>query len=475
MDIKKVFIILFISSFTVLLFISLHKNQQDDAYIFYTYARNIADGNGYVFNPGEKINATTSPAYTLMLAGLYFISRGVVDVPFIGEIINAAGIWFSAFALYLLFMFFRKERLALLAPLFFLTNPLIKHGVGMESFLMLALALWGIYFYFKNKLVAASILLAFATLTRFDIVLLVIILFIWDIYKNRRLPQPLPVIVYIVIVLSWFVFSWYYFDSLMPTTVYIKVSQISTGIFGTGLIFIKGVLKIFPGGKIIALCFITALTAAAFFVFRRNRKIFLFPLFLIILSWGVLHFISYGFVLNTPPYPWYYIPYILVFTLIFTAAADEIYLLMNKRKTFLLIPAVIITVGLLLPVKLIFSPYYYKYELYTAAAEWLNENAEENSSVLMDEIGIVGFYYKKGKILDVFGLINPEAAEKLNQQNYNWTLRHFNPDYVLADYPNTHKYLNVHEEGLLPYKECTIINKDRGDVIIYKKSFSSLP
>lgn len=42
--------------------------QQDDSYIFYSYARNLANGYGYVFNIGERVNATMSPLYTILLA-----------------------------------------------------------------------------------------------------------------------------------------------------------------------------------------------------------------------------------------------------------------------------------------------------------------------------------------------------------------------------------------------------------------------
>ena len=44
----------------------------DDAYIFYTYARNIATGQGYVFNPGERILGTTSPRHPGGIANVCF-------------------------------------------------------------------------------------------------------------------------------------------------------------------------------------------------------------------------------------------------------------------------------------------------------------------------------------------------------------------------------------------------------------------
>ncbi len=42
----------------------------DDTYIFLRYARNIAEGNGAVFNLGERVEGFTSPLWTFLLAGL---------------------------------------------------------------------------------------------------------------------------------------------------------------------------------------------------------------------------------------------------------------------------------------------------------------------------------------------------------------------------------------------------------------------
>src|SRR5271155_2471968 len=40
----------------------------DDAYASLRYASNLAQGLGFVFNPGERVLGTTSPLHTLMLA-----------------------------------------------------------------------------------------------------------------------------------------------------------------------------------------------------------------------------------------------------------------------------------------------------------------------------------------------------------------------------------------------------------------------
>src|SRR5688500_20409515 len=41
----------------------------DDPYITYRYATNLASGKGFVFNEGEHVQSTTTPLFTLMLAG----------------------------------------------------------------------------------------------------------------------------------------------------------------------------------------------------------------------------------------------------------------------------------------------------------------------------------------------------------------------------------------------------------------------
>src|SRR5205085_5147793 len=40
----------------------------DDPYVTYRYAYNLAHGNGFVFNAGERVQSTTTPLFTLILA-----------------------------------------------------------------------------------------------------------------------------------------------------------------------------------------------------------------------------------------------------------------------------------------------------------------------------------------------------------------------------------------------------------------------
>jgi hypothetical protein len=53
----------------------------DDSFITYRYARNILSGNGFVYNPGERIMGTTTPFYTFSMVLLAALTGGT-NAPF---------------------------------------------------------------------------------------------------------------------------------------------------------------------------------------------------------------------------------------------------------------------------------------------------------------------------------------------------------------------------------------------------------
>src|SRR5438105_2649940 len=59
----------------------------DDAYITFRYARNLAEGVGLVYNPGEWVLGTTSPLWAILLAGGYRL--GATDLPALANAASA--------------------------------------------------------------------------------------------------------------------------------------------------------------------------------------------------------------------------------------------------------------------------------------------------------------------------------------------------------------------------------------------------
>ena len=86
---RLAFIALGFAGMIFLIGLRLHQppNTVDDAYITFRYARNLANGVGFVYNAGERVLGTTTPAYTLLLAALSRLS-GFTDYPRLALIVN---------------------------------------------------------------------------------------------------------------------------------------------------------------------------------------------------------------------------------------------------------------------------------------------------------------------------------------------------------------------------------------------------
>jgi hypothetical protein len=59
----------------------------DDAFITFRYARNLADGLGLVYNPGEWVLGTTAPLWAILLAAGYRL--GLTDLPWLATVLSA--------------------------------------------------------------------------------------------------------------------------------------------------------------------------------------------------------------------------------------------------------------------------------------------------------------------------------------------------------------------------------------------------
>jgi len=68
----------------------LGEKSFDDFYITYRYAWNLAAGHGFVFNPGERVFATTAPGFGLLLALLTW-STGI-SIPWLGTLATAVAL-----------------------------------------------------------------------------------------------------------------------------------------------------------------------------------------------------------------------------------------------------------------------------------------------------------------------------------------------------------------------------------------------
>lgn len=78
--------------------IRLAGRAPDDMYITFRYAWNLAHGEGFVFNPGERVFGLTNPGLGLLLGLLHWMSRAPVHL--LGTVVYGASLWGLAMLLW---------------------------------------------------------------------------------------------------------------------------------------------------------------------------------------------------------------------------------------------------------------------------------------------------------------------------------------------------------------------------------------
>ena len=209
----------------------------DDAFITFRYARNLLAGNGFVFNAGEAVLGTTTPLYTLLMAGLGALLGGVrADFPNIALVVNALA---DAATCLLLWQLGKRLNLARAGFLAGLCWAVAAYSVtfaigGLETSVYVLLLTGAGWAFLSEKRKLTALLGALALLTRPDAVILVGPLILVRLVQMglalRRKPQssPLPgylleMTVFALPVLAWYGFAWAAFGSPFPHSVTAKL------------------------------------------------------------------------------------------------------------------------------------------------------------------------------------------------------------------------------------------------------------
>jgi arabinofuranosyltransferase len=160
----------------------------DDAYITFRYARNLADGLGLVYNPGEWVLGTTAPLWAVILAAGQRL--GFSDLPRLATALSAV---FDAVTVVILVRLARQMGWqplgAALVGLAWALNPMsIGFATGgMETSLFVLLASCALSLAASRRRVPlAAALCGLATLVRPEGALLAAVVVAWTWWANRR-------------------------------------------------------------------------------------------------------------------------------------------------------------------------------------------------------------------------------------------------------------------------------------------------
>jgi arabinofuranosyltransferase len=186
--------------------------RHEDAFVAFRYARNIAGGNGFVFNPGERLLGTASPLFTLLLAAAYpLFGDGIADLALV---ISGLGLGAQAFVFYRLLRdaFPRTAVLVALLVLGGLARP--NHFFAMETNFALALGLGAVESFRVGRSKLSGCLFGLALLARYDALLFAIPILGLGWSNRRRMLHTAAVAA--LLVMPWLVFALAYFGSPVP-------------------------------------------------------------------------------------------------------------------------------------------------------------------------------------------------------------------------------------------------------------------
>jgi len=196
----------------------------DDAYITFRYARNISQGRGFVYNPGQRVLGTTTPLYTLVLALIaWLVSPSVL--PWASLLLAIVADTFSVWLMFRLARWIFSDRtVAVIVASVFLLQPLrvnISSG-GMETslFVVCLLLMYECYLV-RCRSLSTAVWGALAFLVRPDAVLALFPLFVhWFARDWRRALQAVGLSA--LLIAPWLVWATWYFGSPIPFSITAK-------------------------------------------------------------------------------------------------------------------------------------------------------------------------------------------------------------------------------------------------------------
>jgi hypothetical protein len=443
----------------------------DDAYITFRYARNIVEGIGFVYNPGEYVLGTTTPLYTLLLSGLALVT-GSRSFPTLALVINALAGALSVGLLYGLGKRFAGHPApATATALLWAVAPFsVTFAIGgMETDLTIALLLASSYAHVIGRSHAMAILSALTLLARPDTAILVGPLWLDLVLARRRVPWQ-EGLATLAILAPWLAFGTLTFGSPLTSSIAAKsvvyrlppeadaislLQRYATPFFESKALPPTGVFALFA--LYCGLCALGGLDA-----FRRNRRAW--PLIAYPFAYYAVFAVANPLLFRwyfSPPMPFYFL-LILTGTWVLTRDLGKL-VAKHSAKVQHAVFALFAVVALALtlnawdlhpdhgPDRPAPEMAWFKLELlYAQAADIVLSHATPGDTLCAGDIGVLG-YHTDLHILDTVGLVTPETARHYPADPSIYVINYAIPaDLVLALDPDYIVILEVYGRlGLL--------------------------
>ena len=391
---------------------------QDDMFITYRYARSLAQGEGLVFNSGERHFGATEPGMALLLAGVNRLTG--IPIPWLGTLSTAFGLLAIAWVMVADGLAHQRLPAALLGGTLLVssTSIWICHGAAAPMVLacLLVAALTA-----PQRPVVAGLLSATAVWLRPDAVLGLVALGLLLWWQKRRFPLRFSLTAALVVLLG-LASAWSYFGHPLPSTLAAKqaMAQWQPRTWPSGVDFWKAFL---PGWRFhlggFAMVMLIGGTIGWIPLWKRGGT----PARVLVLNGAALA-VAYP-ILGVPFYLWYVIPVIAAWFYGFSYLVSELSRRLaelpktefDRSRAANRIEAAI-TVVLVAAVALRVVPIIGGYRIaghlnaYREAALWIRDNTPPDATVAYYEVGVIGWYSKR-PIRDLLGLVTPAMTEDM--------------------------------------------------------------
>ncbi len=411
---RDVALVLFLAYAAAANLLAYGDYRTEDAYITFRYAANLAAGDGFVFNPGERVLGTSTPLWTLLLAAL--AAAGL-------DIVAAAGFLYTlclSLCGYFGALFLGRQGFPNAGAVFALAAVWGAGGsllfIGMETTLYLTLIFLSLLVADRRPW-AAGTLLGLVMTARYDGVVVagVVLLVRW--LSTKKLPWR-EAATCGGLFAGWLLFAQLYFGSPLPNTLGAKIGDVGVlGYLGGSLLrqarflftpLLRFGVPIHLGIRLLAT--VVLLLPAALLarrLLRPDRRLWALP------AIAVLLWLGYGLIGPPLDHPWYLTPAAYCFLALCLAAWGE--LLKRWRGERLAAAAVLAAIAastLALPVtvrresrRLTTSPNYQARQgAYDLFVTWMRDHGLAGATLFTYEPGYLT-YQTRQPVIDGAGLV----------------------------------------------------------------------
>jgi hypothetical protein len=431
--------------FVLAVFVRLLPGERliDDAYITFRYARNIVDGLGFVYNPGERVLGTTTPFYTLLLAGLSAIF-GTSHLPEISIWINAIADGVTCALLVPLGVAMSgQRRVGIVAGVLYAIAPFsVTFAIGGMETSVLVLLLIATGLLYLERRAEWALTATLALLTRPDALIFIgpmaadfSIRYLAEIIAAHRAKTALPwktilkpLALFLLPSLPWLIFATLYFGSPIPHSITAKTAAYHLGSLEGFIRLLQHYATPFFEENIFtsAAALLTTLVVYSLLAitgglnaFRRDSRTWSISIYpaVYFAVFAIANPLIFRWYL-TPPLAFYFLLILTSLSHVVEKVAKQVRLTPITSQLFGLICLFFVALSLrawvLVPDHGPNRPApdmaWFKLEqIYTQVGQELASDIRPGQVIAASDIGALG-YFSNAKILDILGLVSTQST-----------------------------------------------------------------